>query len=257
MKVLSGELTWEPITTDRLNVVTFNRGRLLKRSKDNTDVNVKREPRISVGISKTVNCDCYLISFKNGETLLLPYFAKLFARSEKDNQLKWYSIKDLHENYRVKRLCKTWEFNDSYKAGWLSGFTEGEGSLGMSGSLTIQICQRAGETWNKAISYAKDLGITVTEARKVKTGGLGRQDCLYANFRGGKWEMMYILGSLQITRLINNIRWNEIDSILSHNQEDLFILKIEKSEVTKFTYLDTDTKVLIVDGCGILFDETI
>lgn len=203
---------------------------------------------------------CMKVTFDNGDEVITTPDHYWLSKSFKDNNQRWRKTSDLEVGHRVSKLTEVWKKNDSYEAGWLSGFLEGEGSLvkaGRQGSdgctvlSGIQACQRPTTVLDRAIEYSNLLGYSVTTPRTKSSPGLGLGDTKYFIYLGGKWEMLRIIGELDITRFKGKIT-NEILGGMSGRSDgnigDKVIVKIEEVGEMEVAVMGTTEKTFIANG---------
>ncbi len=195
---------------------------------------------------------CFKVCFDDGTSIIATPDHKWLKLSANGRDYRWCETLKLKIGQRVEKFTDVWEENKSYEAGWLSGFLSGEGTFKKgtkngAKANSIQFCQRPGKTLNQAIDFCNKLGIQLSIGRN-NTGGLGRQDCLYHEIYGGKWNSFKILGCLQVDRLINNIDWDYAGSLKSPYSKSLTITKIEDAGEREVSVMSTSTNTFIAEG---------
>lgn len=107
------------------------------------------------------------------------------------------------QSYFVLKQFDPWETNHSYKAGWLAGMFDGEGSLsfGAHGSPKLILCQNAGPVADRAEAWLRDLGYDVGVI--PRKDGTGKVVNYYV--RGGFPGLFRALGELRPMRLLDKL----------------------------------------------------
>lgn len=190
---------------------------------------------------------CVKVTFDNGDEIITTKDHYWLAMTKKDNFKKWIKSEDLQPGFRVNKFCTPWEKETNYDAGWLAGFISGEGSLSKKYDK-IQICQRPTSTWDKALAISSKLGLNLSVGRNAKTGGLGRQDTLYADFLGGKWDMLEIIGKLDIERFKEKIDWNNFGSLKKQGDCVSYVVSVEDVGDQNVAVFGTTSKTFIAEG---------
>jgi hypothetical protein len=191
---------------------------------------------------------CMEVEFDNGDKIITTPDHYWLGMSENSRNQQWYRTDKLRIGQRVNKFIYRWETDNSYEAGWLSGFISGEGTLKGNGH-SIDFCQRPTIVLDQALQFCDKLNIRITEP-KVKIGGIGRGDTLYLNTLGGKWKTIEILGKLQIKRLIEKINWDKFGGLNStaKNNTTRTIVNIKEVGNHEVAVIETSTGTYIADG---------
>lgn len=264
--ILMQDLTWKNagdlVVGDKL--VGFEEGLppntpLRKNGKWNNPL--KGKARLMKGATVTANRiekrESFKVKLSNGDEIITTPDHPWLAKTKYDNYTKWINTEKLKPGYRIVKICSKWEKNDSYEAGWLSGFIAGEGSLLRNkngGTSSIQFCQRPTVVQEQVVEYCNTLNIPILKYTPKTKYGLGRGDADYFNTLGGKWKTFRILGELDIKRLSNKISWDKESGLYGHQipghseSEKVVVVSIEPCGVQEIAVLSTDTKTYIADG---------
>lgn len=195
--------------------------------------------------------ECLKVTLSNGDSVITTPDHYWLAKAEKDQNLRWYATNKLRVGQRIKKYTTPWEMNTDYKAGWLAGFLDGEGSLcvtskGVPGS--IQFCQNDGIIWEKALAVCSALGISHLIPRKKKGAFVNSKGCNYVNTTGGKFELLRILGSIRPIRLLEKINLDNFGSLTSQKAETLTVISVEPAGIQSVAVMSTSTKTFMAAG---------
>ena len=256
--VLKQDLTWvragQLISGDK--IVAFEEGStpngtLRDRAGKwrGTENSVRRIKPATVIFNKIEKRECFEVVLSNGDRITTTPEHYWLGKTKKDNFYKWLKTKDLKPGYRFTKFWNVWKTEDSYEAGWLSGFIAGEGSLGQSNrSFTVSFYQRPGSTWNQALNYCKKLGIEYSKERTQRATGIGRQDTLATGILGGKFIIAEAIGKLQIKRFIEKINWEKFGGLKGKNLETVEVISVNPVGKKKVAVMSTDKKTFFAGG---------
>ena len=194
--------------------------------------------------------ECIKVTFDNGDEVTTTKDHFWLSLGIKDRNQRWRSSQELVVGNRVMKYFNPWERDNTYNGGWISGFISGEGTLKMGGEagLSIDFCQRAGVTWDKALRICDELGLELCKKRKPKTGGLGKGDTLYTGINGGKFKTMEVIGKYEIDRFIHKIDWNNLGFLKGKNLEVATVVKIEEVGMKEVAVFSTSSKTFFGAG---------
>lgn len=254
--VLKKDLTWVPASSLKIGdeIFSFDEGRdpyVPCRTNKKWNKLENRNGR-KINITKVTSNfiekkDCVRVILSNGDSVITTKDHYWLGCSKKDNNMRWYKSEKLLGK-RVKKYFDVWSIDTSYEAGWLSGFFEGEGSLTKSSGgfpSSMQICQRPGPTWEKFKDFSKKKNLSFSDEIE-KMGGIGKGDCLYAYLRGGRSELLKVLGSMNVTRLKNNIDYENIGYLRSDFSYE--VVAVEDVGVQEVAVLSTEDKTFFASG---------
>ena len=159
------------------------------------------KPCVVTENSETVH-ECFRITFSDGSSIVARDDHYWLGKTSPKGVLTWIKTKDLiKRNAHVVKYMNVWEFDSSYKSGWLAGFIDGEGSLCYSSTYSVsgmQVCQRPTGVWVKALKFLAEYGIKHS-VPNIKSISLGRGDCEYV-YTNGKWETLEIIGKFDLVK---------------------------------------------------------
>lgn len=251
--ILTSDLTWVKAGDLKNNVelVSFDEGRepgYPTRDK-NKQWKTNKTRLVKLGSVKNYRHnlrDCVEIVFGNGDRIITTKNHYWLGMAEKDKNHRWYRAENLRVGQRVIKYMNPWQEDNSYEAGWLSGFISGEGTL-KGGGASIDFCQRPGRTMEQSLKYAKKLGIDMAKTME-KSGGLGRGDTLYTYSRGGKWKTLETLGKLRIERLIDNLDWKKFGCLRGKNLNVQTIVEVNNVGLQPVAEFETTSKTYFAGG---------
>lgn len=174
------------------------------------------------------------------------------GKTSKKGVLTWIRTKDLiKRNAHIVKYMNVWEVDDSYEAGWLSGFIDGEGSLVQSEHKAlsgIQVCQRPTKVWKRFLDYLDYYGIKHAAPYR-KAGGLGRGDCEYTNVHG-KWDTLELIGKFDITKFKETLLENgkTLGTLTSCGRPTLRVVSVKSVGVKNIVILGTDSSTYFAEG---------
>lgn len=255
--VLKADMQWVNIGDIKVGdeLVGFDEGKspFTKAREGGKWVGVKgknRQIRPSIVTDYSIHeKECVEVLLDNGDIVTTTKDHYWLGKAEKDQNLRWYTSESLRKGQRVVKYMNTWENDKSYESGWISGFIDGEGSLSKSVHgvpSSIQFCQRPGVVWDKMLRLCAQKKLTVSANRTPKTGGLGKQDCLYANIQGGKWEVIETISKFNIERMKSKINWNNFGQ-LSGGCE-VKIVSVTPVGLRKVAVMGTSTSTFFAKG---------
>lgn len=242
--ILTHDLKWLPAKD-------IKAGQKIVGFDENNSKNCPRKIKQTTVIDNFISPEkCLKIKLSNGEEIITSEKHKWLKLAPKGRDYRWCESKNLKIGQRVEKFFNVWKKEETYDAGWLSGFIAGEGTLKKAGESSlgsIDFCQRPGITWDQAIKTCMLLGIEISPG-KTKKGGLGKGDCLYTYTKGGKFKTAEILGRLRPERLINKIDWNSFGTLRGKNTETVEIIGIEEAGIRNVCVLTTDSKTYFASG---------
>jgi len=195
--------------------------------------------------------ECMEVFFDDGTSVITTKDHYWLGMAEKDRNQRWYQTQKLRVGQRVNKFTEPWEVDKSYEAGWLSGFIAGEGTLKKDRTkvpASIDYCQRPTSTWEQALEYSRKLGIDISSPVTKKTGS-GRGDVQYVYTRGGKWETIRLIGTLQIARFLEKIDWNNFGGLNAKTGGNTrTIVGIEDVGMKPVAVMSTGSKTFIAAG---------
>lgn len=206
-RVLTADLLWKPLgdlkVGDKLLAPDEFGARDGTLSATGRDFRRWRVAEI-VGLRRTKK-PCKQLVTSEGELIITPDHRVLTAYKTRCKAHRWLEVDRLicQGAYRTSSLSlavNTWRSIDSYKAGWMAGFLDGEGFVGGKGKGKI-VCgfsQNSGKTCEQAKAYLSSLGC---DWRVDATQG----KCERIRINGGFTKTVKLLGSIRPVRLLESL----------------------------------------------------
>lgn len=208
-RILTADLKWIPAgeILEGQKIVAFDE--FGTRTKPGGQIS-RRQLRIAtVTESYPARKECVRVNLENGESITCTFDHPWLATRYADNSSGsgWVEAQNLMKLYdpHVLKQFDTWETKESWKAGWLAGILDGEGSLsyGIHGSPKLMMTQAAGDVIDQFERSMRSEGYTVT--RYAKSGKIANKPIYTIYVNGGFPEIFKVIGELRPTRLLNKI----------------------------------------------------
>lgn len=238
-KVLMDDLTWKSADEVRVgdSIIAF----------DEFAVGKSRKWRIAkiVGASTKILPSCR-ITFSNGTTLVASENHMWLTGAKRDR--RWQSTKTLTPGTEIIAPMEVWETEDSWDAGWLAGFLDGEGCISRT---NLSFAQKEGDCLDRLEKLLADRGFDVYLWRD----STGRASAVQGRIRGGVTEQMRLLGTIRPIRLIAN--WTRLLDHKTNSDQARFMFGNNKRVLVESIVevgdaqviaLGTTTNTLIVEG---------
>lgn len=255
--VLMRDLTWKRAgdVKDGDEIIGFDEGVVpgqVVRNIDGGWNGAKKTRRLKFGTvynHENVIRDCVKVMFASGRSVVTTKEHYWLGMAEKDKNHRWYKSEYLRVGQRVPRYFDVWGTNNSYEAGWLSGFISGEGTLKKTKTAinSIDFCQTEGATLSQAKDFATKLGYDFSEPTH-KNGGLGTKNVYYSWNRGGKFETMRIIGELRIQRFIDKLTSENLGCLKNGVDNGDTIVSVEDVGPMLVSKFETTCKTFFADG---------
>lgn len=154
---------------------------------------------------------------------------------------KWTHAKDLRAGARIAYFVRPFARRESFDAGWLAGFLDGEGSV--NPKLGVSVAQLLGPTAGRLLRVATAFGFELQP--HPRENGV-------TNFTvyGGMSEWLRMLGSIRPERLLAKaaVLWEGRSIARRHDGAE--VLEIKHLGRGEIVGLQTSTSTLIIDGFG-------
>ena len=246
-KVLTADLRWVPVETLQVG------DKLLAPSEESEGPHSSRSWRWSeVTFVSPVVKDCVELVLASGKILRCtsdhPWLVK------NGNSMVWTTASnlktgDIHPSSLV-RLMPEWEEETSFDAGYLSGFFDGEGTLGIAkhkskygNTLCVGASQNDGAVQSKVLKLLDGFGISHGLYSIID------RPTRIIQLRGGKSKQLEFLGRFRPVRLLNNL--TEAEDYLLGSVKCLGydrVVSVKHIGLQTVIGLSTSTKTYMVDG---------
>lgn len=158
----------------------------------------------------------------------------------------WTEVKDMRVGDRIRWIASPVDLDESRGAGWLAGFYDGEGCVGMSrrinGSyahLDIGVAQRPGPIMERAKQELAVRGFTYRSYVKSDTG------VEYLSLTGNLSDRLRFLSTIRPERLVTNLN---LDGANGRDQFCAEVLAIKPVGERRVFNLQTSTRTFVAEG---------
>ena len=206
----------------------------------------RRKLRQSVVLrTQRLKLPSYLIGLDSGETIIASedhLWLENLATGASHYAPDWVRTDRLRAGSKLRRVCQTWEVQDSYDAGYLAGSIDSEGCIedanqSSSHGLRVGYSQKEGSTLNRIESLLSRYGFTITKTPSERTTSLRTTDMATA---------LKLLGSIRPKRLLDEVVWEGIS--LPQTRSTVEVTSLMPIGETEVVGLDTTTKTLVSEG---------
>jgi hypothetical protein len=247
-KVLTEDLRWVPVKSVQVG------DRLIGFDEECQGQGKGRTWRPAVVTESTIiHAPRYEMTMKSGKKIVCTgEHMWLGRRSQTDYQ--WIKTSKLKPGDKIKTLgVDPWEPEETYDAGWLSGFFDGEGHLsakigGANGLTTLGYAQIFGPIQERAELLLKERGYEVKNA--VGHADRGDRAVAKARIYGGTAEILRFLGTVRPQRLLNSFPqkfyggriYGRLDKAIDH------VVSVKQVQDGPVVALGTSTNTLVAEG---------
>lgn len=247
-KVLTEDLRWVPVKSVQVG------DRLIGFDEECQGQGKGRTWQPAVVTESTViHAPRYEMTMESGKKIVCTgEHMWLGRRSQTDYQ--WIKTSKLKPGDKIKTLgVDPWEPEETYDAGWLSGFFDGEGHLsgghGQSNGLTtLGYAQIFGPIQERAELLLKERGYEVKNA--VGHADRGDRAVAKARIYGGTSEILRFLGTIRPQRLLNSFPqkfyggriYGRLDKAIDR------VVSVRQVEDGPVIALGTSTNTLVAEG---------
>lgn len=164
--------------------------------------------------------------------------------------LAWRTLDDGLKS--VYRVGWPWKPETSYKAGWLAGLYDGEGTLAVHRGIPrqLQLVQNPGPVLDQAVSFLEELGfITKTLVKPRPSGFTGNYTCKAISIYGGAITRRAFLGRLRPTRLLE--RWSALEDWGRLDGYAERVVSVTPLGEQPIVSLETSSKTFIAEGLAV------
>jgi hypothetical protein len=246
-KVLTEDLRWVPVKSVQVG------DRLIGFDEECQGQGKGRTWQPAVVTESTViHAPRYEMTMESGKKIVCTgEHMWLGRRSQTDYQ--WIKTSKLKPGDKIKTLgVDPWEPEETYDAGWLSGFFDGEGHLSAklgnaNGLVHLGYAQIFGPIQERAELLLKERGYEVKNA--VGHADRGDRAVAKARIYGGTSEILRFLGTIRPQRLLNSFpqkfyggRIYGPDKAIDH------VVSVRQVEDGPVVALGTSTNTLVAEG---------
>mgnify|MGYP000954199639 FL=1 len=148
----------------------------------------------------------------------------------------------------VLKLCDVVEQEETFEAGWLSGFYDGEGSLRNAPGWRVNVTQKLGDEADRVERLLRARGFSVTKAvrhRHVAT----HQPVAAFEINGGMRETLRFLMRIRPERLIRNLRRHLGSmSLFARERQAVGLVSKEYLGEREVVAIETESHTFVAEG---------
>lgn len=165
----------------------------------------------------------------------------------------WKKTRDLQIGDQIIAFGEPWEEEDSWEAGYLAGFFDGEGSLGMPGGRGAHTSKvpRLSFGQNEGPILHQVMDLLIRRGYGLRPSKNTKSNVVNVIFQGGKYDAMRFLGSVRPKRLLakSSALW-EGRATWGFGKADNTqpVLSITPVGPRSLIAIGTSTKTLVADG---------
>jgi uracil-DNA glycosylase family 4 len=187
---------------------------------------------------------CYRITTEEGSFICSEEHKWLFTSKKRGQTPVWTMTQNMHVNGYLTKISEVWDTPNTYDAGWMAGFLDGEGNIS-HGSCIAWGQKNSGDNthvFNRALKIAKHHGL---KDLRFNLSSSGCTRVMPAGLRQG-WKT---IGIFQPERLkIKAQRLLEKQSTRGHNNRKVKILSMEFIGNREVVGIRTSTHTFIAEG---------
>lgn len=199
---------------------------------------------------KTIKKEAFKVTLSDGSEVITTADHYWLGKTSQTGVLTWIKTEDLiRRKAHIVKYMNVWDKDNSYNAGWLSGFFDGEGSLSYSKGTALsgmQVCQRPTSAWKRCLSILDSYNIDYS-APKVKVGGVGRGDCEYI-YTNGKWDTLEFIGKFDVVKFKEQLDYDKLGTLTSVGRPTLTVMSVEPVGIKNIVVLGTDSSTYFSEG---------
>lgn len=160
---------------------------------------------------------------------------------------RWRRTDTLAPGQFMVKALPVWDQQDSYAAGWLSGFWDGEGNLTRANNgLTLRAAQVVGKTQELSALLLQKFGFKTGQYHNnYRQRGQTRQDTIHTYIKGGLAEAVRFLGSIRPQRLLQKAN---IYGLGFKAHKRLKIVRVEEFGEEEIVSIETSSHTFLAEG---------
>ena len=169
----------------------------------------------------------------------------------------WVETQNLKIGGYIPIFMDEWETDDSYEAGWVSGFFDGEGAVihgkTQTGghSLSLTVSQNKSLMLNRFNEYVEQLGFEFTNydysGMYNRSYDMGKREVVHCRLAGGRAECFRFLGSIRPCKL-TYLKIDKLGKLTKIRQ--VRIISVEPCGNRDIARLEVDKHTYIIEGFG-------
>ncbi len=239
-RVLTSEFVWKKIGDVTLDDVLIGFEENV-RTKDGRKFQLGKVEKI-----KRLKKESVKITTNEGEIVCSKDHMFLSSGGRLGHPTIWRKASELKPNYKIPKVCEVWETPDTWEAGWMGGFLDGEGYIDKTGGFGIgqskkyvenhKLCSRMCKIMQKYMNIS-GLGTNTNEKQVVRVRPKG--------LRTG-WQACGIFQPLRLkNKLLAAIKGQ---STRSKRNRKVTIVSIEDIGIQEVVAVQTSCKTFLAEG---------
>lgn len=269
-KVLKDDLTWVDAGSLKIGeeLVGFEEGNSDKCRVDGKWIGSEGKHRkfkksIITGYEKKV-APVYRITFDDGTFVDTTNDHKWLGTAPKDKNHRWYTTEYLKEGYKCLKPFNTWEVQNTYNSGYISGMIDADGSVSKDGGYNISIyqsdkknkdiCSKIENILEKEnIDYSEDF---IETSKIISTTYKGQEKIKYPThstshvyrFLGDVYDKLALIGKYKIQKGLRNFSSDNLGAVKMNKNRLKTIVSKEYVGDKTIVVMQTSTKTFIGNG---------
>lgn len=197
--------------------------------------------------------ECYRVILGDGSEIIAtadhPWLATVNGPT--GGNLGWRTTRQLlakTDQRFVHKALEPWSTPDTWEAGWMSGFMDGEGCLNASSSRGRPAGHRL--SWSQVPGPVLDQSVEIAERHKfdLHLATTPKRSTTQVGVRGGFGEQLRFLGTFHPQRLVRNLSMLRLPSLRALHAEYVQVLAVEPVGKREITRLGTTSGTFFADG---------
>ena len=197
-------------------------------------------------INYTQHQDAYKIIFENGNSVIASKNHKWLCKKFNKWQYDWATTEELKPGSMLQACCDVWEEDDSYDAGYIAGFLDGEGHAGFKNRNYVGFVQADNGITEKISAILTTKGFRFNEKL---TSIMGSKKKRYKSlFIQNRKEVWKLLGSIRPKRLLDKVVIDGKDVCAEHTQSYWKVKEIIPCGSYRLVDIQTACHTFVAEG---------
>lgn len=250
-RVLTKDLKWVDVATLKVGdeLLTIEES-LTQEKRGKGSGKARKYKTATVLHASPIQKECYEIELSNGTKITASEDHPWLTRIQPNYPMKFVETKDL-EGYPLLKMLDPWETDNSYEAGYLAAFMDGEGCLNQSkreegrntNLFNVSFSQKSPEIIAKLTDCLDAKGFSWTSTVYDKN----HLDMRKILVTGGLSESLKFMGSVRPSKL-DQINYCSLETNQTMVQEDVKIIAIKPVGIQTVIGLETSSGTYFVEG---------
>ena len=203
--------------------------------------------------SEPVEGKCLSVTISDGSEIKCSEHHRLLVPKKNGSNWHWEESGEIKKETWLTRMLPYFEPKNSYEAGYLAGFYDGEGSVcGQKnkkkkfGTIKVSCSQKGGKTMSYVLDILEEFGYKISSPHE--NGTPEQYEMVYHWELCGKAQCIKFLGEIRPKRLIKNLNLDNIGALHVFKDERTFVSHVKELGVQPMRAITTSTKTFIADG---------